>query len=201
MRALVLATALLIAQPSLAFDGNDRILDVDSYQKLPANPEPYAQVVDYTPYGSQVDRSAPSYGYGPEPVESQSLLDWLTEPARQDYYQQTQYRPLDGSVRNSAYYEPRRYYTPPKKKAYGYASNYRPRDVACKPSVSAATALSRGGVQWAKNATEKAWRNSVAQLHGAQYASFSLARGKSWDCQGTLVAHCRVTATPCRSAW
>jgi hypothetical protein len=37
---------------------------------------------------------------------------------------------------------------------------------------------------------EKAWRKTVTATHGAAYASFALARGKEWDCSGTIVLRC-----------
>ena len=90
LAALTLAMLLLAGSAAHAFDGNDRILDVDPYQKLPPNPAYDAPVafgyvapaavvrrVDYVPYGSQVTRTdygvaryvaQRSYGYVAPPT-------------------------------------------------------------------------------------------------------------------------------------
>ena len=97
-------------------------------------------------------------------------------------------------------------------RTYGYRStiqetnsarrdSYRARSVVCAARVSASTALPRGGSSWARSAAEKAWRKTVTATHGAAYASFALARGKEWDCSGTIVSRCHVEATPCRSTY
>src|SRR5512134_3623348 len=77
--AALMIAMLLPAASAQAFDGNDRILEVDQYQKLPPNPPDDAPVVygylapaavvrrvDYVPYGSQVTRT--EYGVAPTAV-------------------------------------------------------------------------------------------------------------------------------------
>jgi hypothetical protein len=181
-----LAAALVVAvSPARAFDGNDRVLSVDKYQQLPANQT--FEVAEYRPYGSQVGAFE----------ELGQAIDSLFQP--ETYVQEptyayagSYYRPLDGTPRHSSYYTRRR--------SYGYsAPSYRPRDIACKASVSASTALSRPGIGVAKWSTTNVWERTVSSIHGAAYASFSQARNKRWDCTGGVVAKCTVTASPCRS--
>ena len=79
---------LLLAAPAQAFEGNDRILDVDQYQKLPPNspydapvasgyvtPAAVVRRVDYVPYGSQVTRTEYGTGYVAQPT-----YGYVTEP-------------------------------------------------------------------------------------------------------------------------
>jgi hypothetical protein len=191
MRYLALAIAALVASsPSLAFDGNDRVLSVDKYQALPAN-DTY-DVAEYRPYGSQVQSSGAFTQLG-------EAIDSLFAPEEPTYYVQA-YRPLDGTPRHSSYYRSSAYGgSVAAARRYGYRSDYRPSNVACKPSVSASTQLVRGGIKWAKWSTTNAWSRTVSDIHGAQYASFSSARNKRWDCNGSIIAKCSVTATPCRT--
>jgi hypothetical protein len=189
MRYLALAIAALVASsPSLAFDGNDRVLSVDKYQALPAN-DTY-DVAEYRPYGSQVQSSGAFTQLG-------EAIDSLFAPEEPTYYVQA-YRPLDGTPRHSSYYtraHAYRSYDPPRRRSY----DDRPSNVACKPRVSASTALSRPGTSVAKWSTTNVWERTVTSIHGPAYANFARARNKSWDCTGGIVAKCQVTATPCRT--
>jgi hypothetical protein len=80
LAALMIAMLLLAASVE-AFDGNDRILDIDQYQKLPPNspydapvasgyvaPADVVRRVDYVPYGSQVTRTEYGTGYVAQPI-------------------------------------------------------------------------------------------------------------------------------------
>jgi hypothetical protein len=171
LTALAAATIVLCSQ-ARAFDGNDRLLSVDKYQQLPAN-SPY-DVAEYRPYGSQVGAfeqlgEAIDSIFTPEPT-------YVQEPV-------AYYRPLDGTV----------------APAYGYRSNYRPRDYGCVSRVVGETELPRVGLSWAKAAARKMWRREVTARYGAEYAVVSMAKGVRWDCGGGL-PRCQLSAIPCRAS-
>ncbi len=175
MRLIAVAMAIVFGMTGTvaAFDGNDRLFDPDQYQSLPANDDG-VRVADYRPYGSQV-----TSGWG-----TSSWFD--SEPEA----------PI-------AAYAPRTfgYRSTIQKTNSARRDGYREGNVVCVARLSASTALPRGGSSWARSAAEKAWRKTVTATHGAAYASFALARGKEWDCSGTIVSRCHVEATPCRSTY
>jgi hypothetical protein len=187
LTALAAATIVLCSQ-ARAFDGNDRLLSVDKYQQLPAN-SPY-DVAEYRPYGSQVGAfeqlgEAIDSIFTPEPT-------YVQEPV-------AYYRPLDGTVRNSSYHLRRPVSRGTVAPAYGYRSNYRPRDYGCVSRVVGETELPRVGLSWAKAAARKMWRREVTARYGAEYAVVSMAKGVRWDCGGGL-PRCQLSAIPCRAS-
>jgi hypothetical protein len=191
---IALAAAVVVAvSPARAFDGNDRILPVDRYSRLPAN-ESYDESAYFAPvrvnYAPLRSRRVPQvagyrrarYEVNPsEPVVSERF------PRREPDFAP--------EVVTEA---------PPKKLERSedqpvVVARYSPRrDVTCQSRVSAGLRLPRAGVAWAKWSAKRAWRKEVSERFGPLYAGLAFARGERFDCDGGISASCEFSAVPCR---
>jgi hypothetical protein len=196
-----LAAAIVCAvSPARAFDGNDRILPVDRYARLPANAYAsdllYSRPVFYAPprahrhHGPRVaawrrDRfeteSSPPVVSDRFPRRDVVVPAPGAEFAREDVIEASP-RKLERSEDQPvavARYSPR-------------------RDVTCQPRVSAGLKLPRAGQAWARWSARNAWRKLVTERYGPLYAGLSFARGERYDCDPGIAAKCEFSAIPCR---
>jgi hypothetical protein len=197
--ALAAATIVGVSH-ARAFDGNDRILPVDRYSRLPAN-EPDDESAYFEPvrayYAPLRSRRVPQVaGYRRARYEPESYPPAVSER----YPRRDVVVPAPGAefVREEVIEAPAKKLERSEDQPVVVARYSPRRDVTCQGRVSAGLKLPRAGVAWAKWSAKRAWRKEVSERFGPLYAGLAFARGERFDCDGGISASCEFSAVPCR---